>query len=113
VEQEGLFVELGSSLDTLRRRHHAAMDRRDNNAAFEACEDVLKWGGVSARNRSYLEMRKDTLVDELQHTSHVLSADRTPTKDDMRHPAAPASDCRLNAGFVKILQRAARLLRHL
>ena len=92
-------------LDCFRRKLREAVDQSHPGCAFDVCEKILRWGGVSAHNVAYLKCREQqcVLLDELRHLRAVLAGDRTPTRKEMRRdPSDEATECRMNAGFVKI-----------
>jgi hypothetical protein len=89
------FVELMGYRQRLRK----AVADRNGEATFEACEAVLRWGGVWAKNGRTLEVRRTALLDELRHMSAVLTSEHTPAKSDMSFGGI---ECSMNAGFVKI-----------
>lgn len=90
-------------LDSYRHALRGAVAAGDGEAAHATCTSVLRWVGVAATNAAELTTRKATLIAELQHLARVLTGDRTPGVEDMfRDPNDAASECRLNAGFVKI-----------
>ena len=81
----------------------ACVDRRP--PIFNACAAILRWGGVWANvTVPYLVTRKPgSRLDELLHLSSVLAAERTPSNGDLlADPNDATSECRMNAGFVKI-----------
>ena len=94
-------------LDAYRRDLREAVggddaDRAVNRAA-DACERILRWGGVWARNGAYLRSRRSSLLDELRHLQALIDGDHTPSPSEMRRdPSAADTACRMNAGFVKI-----------
>ena len=96
------------TLDGLRCRLREAVVRGDVESVVAACEDVLKWGGVAARNVRYLHCRRPVLIAALRHVQAVLSRNRTPSKRDLcidpgaTAPECRMPECRMNAGFVKI-----------
>ena len=80
-----------------------AVGKADVRGAAYACERILKWGGVWAHNGSYLRERRSGLLDELRHLRAVIDGDHTPANSEMRRdPSAAGTECRMNAGFVKI-----------
>jgi hypothetical protein len=90
-------------LDAFRRTLRAAIADEDEGAAFDACSAILRWGGVWARNGSYLETRRGVLIPELRHLRSVLSSETEPSRADTRRiPTDKSTECRMNAGFVKI-----------
>ena len=89
------FVELMGYRLQLRK----AVADADDQATFDACEAVLRWGGVWAKNGRTLEARRTVLHDELRHVSAVLTSEHTPAKFDMSFGGIEGS---MNAGFVKI-----------
>ena len=95
-----------AELDADRRDLREAVRRGDVDLVVKVCEAVLRWGGVSAHNVRYLHKRKPVLLNEIGHLRKVLAGDRTPSKSDLRidsaDPKDPATECRMNAGFVKI-----------
>ena len=91
------------TLDALRCELREAVQTEDVNRVVTVCEHILKWGGVAAHNGRYLHRRQPVLVRELQFLQDLLSRNRTPSKRDLRRePDNPATECRMNAGFVKI-----------
>lgn len=90
-------------LDAFRVRLRRAVEAQDAEDAFSACEDILRWGGVWARNGAYLDLVRDRLLDELRHLAKVLQAEHTPDRADMFVPESSGKlTCRMNAGFVKV-----------
>jgi hypothetical protein len=70
---------------------------------LDCCAEILRWGGVSARNGWYLREHANIIEVELRHLSGVLTSDRTPSAIAMRREATdPETECRMNAGFVTI-----------
>ena len=97
------WPETKIELNGLRRALRDAVQREDTDAVFAACKQVLVWGGVAGHNVRYLETRKSVLIAELRHMCAVLARNRTPSPGNMRRdPSNPATECRMNAGFVKI-----------
>jgi hypothetical protein len=91
------------NLDKLRTRLRNACRAGPCADLVACCGEILAWGGVPARNRAYLHSHADTIQDELRHMSTVLTAERTPSGTDMRRdPSDPSTECRMNAGLVKI-----------
>ena len=92
-----------TKLDAFRCELREAVQTEDVRSVVTVCENILKWGGVPAHNVRYLRQRQPVLVRELQHLHGLLSRNRTPSKRDLRRePDNPATECRMNAGFVKI-----------
>ena len=93
-----------AELDVFRARLRTAVAAHDEAALFDACQDVLEWGGVlRGGNRVYLGLRRASLQDEIACLAKTLSADREPTKTEIRrNPNDRDTSCRMNAGFVKI-----------
>ena len=92
-----------TKLDVFRRELRAAVQAEDVSSVVIVCENVLRWGGVPQHNVAYLHRRRPVLVRELQHVRDLLSRNRTPSeRDQCREPDNPATECRMNAGFVKI-----------
>ena len=92
-----------TTLDAFRRELREAVQTEEVRSVVTVCENVLRWGGVPAHNVAYLHQRRPVLVRELQHLQDLLSRHRTPSKRDLcREPDNPATECRMNAGFVKI-----------
>ena len=92
-----------TALDALRCELREVVQTEDVRSVVTVCENILKWGGVTAHNVLYLHQRRPVLVRELQHVRDLLSRNRTPSKRDLcREPDNPATECRMNAGFVKI-----------
>ena len=60
------------------------VEDRNVEAIFNACEKILRWGGVWLNNGSYLVKRKTALLDELLHLSAVLAGERPPSNGDLR-----------------------------
>ena len=90
-------------LDSYRRDLREAVGDDDVDRAADACERILRWGGVWARNGAYLRRRRSSLLDELRHLQAVIDGDHTPSASEMRWDvSATAAECRMNAGFVKI-----------
>ena len=97
------WPETKEALDRLRHDLRDAVERECTDRVVEDCEQVLRWGGVSAHNVSYLTSRRLVIVAELQRLSAVLAGNRLPLRIDMLiDPDDPAMECRMNAGFVKI-----------
>ena len=97
------LAETKEALDGLRHDLRDAVERECTDRVVEDCEHVLRWGGVSAHNVSYLTSRRLVIVAELQRLSAVLAGNRLPLRIDMLiDPDDPATECRMNAGFVKI-----------
>ena len=91
------------TLDALRCELREAVQTEDVNRVVTVCEHILKWGGVAAHNGRCLHRRQPVLVRELQYLQDLLSRNRTPSKRGLRRePDNPATECRMNAGFVKI-----------
>ena len=92
-----------TKLDTFRRELRAAVQAEDVSSVVIVCENVLRWGGVPQHNVAYLHRRRPVLVRELQHVRDLLSRNRTPSKrDQCRESDNQTTECRMNAGFVKI-----------
>ena len=90
-------------LDAYRRVLRAAVEQADHGRVAKVCEQILRWGGVWARNGAYLTRRQPVLLDELLHLRAVIGGDCTPaTRAALRDPSTAATECRMNAGFVKI-----------
>ncbi len=90
-------------LDSYRRDLREAVGNDDVDRAADACERILRWGGVWARNGAYLQRRRSSLLDELRHLRAVIDGDHTPSPNEMRRdPSGADTECRMNAGFVKI-----------
>jgi hypothetical protein len=90
-------------LDTFRRRLRMALSEGDREATFAVCAAILRWGGVWANNGVYLEKRREVLLEELRHLACVLEGEQEPGKHAVRRvPTDSSSECRMNAGFVKI-----------
>ena len=97
------WPENKTKLDACRRDLREAVGEKKVDRAVDACERILRWGGVWARNGAYLVRRRSSLVDELRHLRAVIDGDHTPSPRDMRSdPSAADTECRMNAGFVKI-----------
>ena len=98
--------ETKAKLDKYRHDLRAAVQLDDIDRTVKICEKILKWGGSEAHNVPYLHKRKPWLLDELRHMRQVLARDCTPSKIDLRidsaDPKDQATECRMNAGFVKI-----------
>ena len=91
------------ALDAFRCELREAVQTEDVNRVVTVCEHILRWGGVAPHNVPYLHQRQPVLVRELQHVRDLLSRNCTPSKRDLRRePDNPATECRMNAGFVKI-----------
>ena len=91
------------ALDAFRCELREAVKTEDVGRVVTVCENILKWGGVAAHNVRYLHRQQPVLVRELQHVRDLLSRHCTPSKHDLRRePDNPATECRMNAGFVKI-----------
>ena len=89
--------------DAFRCELREAVQTEDVGRVVTVCENILKWGGVAAHNVRYLHRQQPVLVRELQHVRDLLSRNCTPSKRDLcREPDNPATECRMNAGFVKI-----------
>jgi hypothetical protein len=83
------------TLDTLSRRLRTAFDARDSRAFIAAGSDVLRWGGVIARNGKTLSALGEDAVPIFQRAVNQLA----PCGADTDHIA----EVRLmNAGFTKI-----------
>ena len=92
-----------TALDAFRCELREAVQTEDVGRVVTVCENILKWGGVAAHNVRYLHRQQPVLVRELQHVRDLLSRNCTPSKRDLcREPDNPATECRMNAGFVKI-----------
>ena len=90
-------------LDRLRHDLRDGVDRGNAHDVVAVCEQVLRWGGVSARNVPYLRSRRHVIVAQLQHLRAVLAENRTPSRSEtFFDPDDPATECRMNAGFAKI-----------
>ncbi len=97
------WPENKTELDGYRRDLRRAVGEEDIRGATDACERILRWGGVWAHNGSYLRRRRSVLLDELRHLRAVIDGDHTPAKSEMRRdPSTAGTECRMNAGFVKI-----------
>lgn len=97
------WPETKFELDGLRCALRDAVRRENADAVLAVCREILVWGGVAGHNVRYLETRKSVLIAELQHLCAVLGGHRTPSPGDMRRdPSSRATECRMNAGFVKI-----------
>ena len=97
------WPETKTELDGYRRQLRRAVGDEDVRGAACACERILRWGGVWARNGAHLRKRRSGLLDELRHLRALIDGDHTPTKIEMRRdPSAADTECRMNAGFVKI-----------
>lgn len=90
-------------LDRFRHDLRDAVDQGDTDDVVAVCEQILRWGGVSAHNVRYLRSGKAVILTELQHLRAVLARNRTPSRSEMLLDADdPDTECRMNAGFVKI-----------
>lgn len=97
------WPENRTKLDAYRRDLREAVGDVDVDRAADACERILRWGGVWARNGAYLARRRSSLLDELRHLQAMIGGDHTPSPSEMRRdPSAADTACRMNAGFVKI-----------
>ena len=97
------WPETKIELDRLRRDLRDALQRENTVDVFAVCTEILRWGGVSAHNAQHLAAKKPVLIAELRHLCAVLARNHTPSLGDMRRdPSNPATECRMNAGFVKI-----------
>lgn len=97
------WPENKTELDEYRRGLRRAVGKADVRGAADACERILRWGGVWARNGAYLRERRSGLLHELRHVRAVFHGDHTPANSEMRrNPSAAGTECRMNAGFVKI-----------
>src|SRR5688572_20422689 len=86
-----------AELDGFRERLRTALQAGDEQATFETCAAILRWGGVWANNGAYLECRRDVLAEELRHMGRVLTADEEPCALTLRrNPADPSTACRMN-----------------
>ena len=92
-----------TKLDAYRRNLREAVGDNNVDRAADACERILRWGGLWARNGAHLRRRRLSLLDELRHLQAVIDGDHTPSPSEMRrNPSAADRECRMNAGFVKI-----------
>ena len=103
-----------TKLDAYRHDLWEAVGDDDVDRAVHACERILRWGGVWARNGAYLRRRRSILLDELRHLQAVIDGDHTPLAE--RH--APGSVGRGHGvpherGLRQDLQPALRPLRDL
>ena len=73
-------------LDAYRRVLRAAVEQADHGRVAKVCEQILRWGGVWARNGAYLTRRQPVLLDELLHLRAVIGGDCPPPTT----PAPPA-----------------------
>ena len=91
-------------LDAYRRDLREAVEQADVGRVVNACERILRWGGLlRPHNEAYLMARQPVLLDDLLHLRAVIAGDHTPAKKEMRRePSAAATECRMNAGFVMI-----------
>ena len=97
------WPENKTELDGYRHELRRAVAEEDIGRAAETCRHILRWGGVLPHNGSYLRERRSDLHDELRHLRAVIDGDHTPAKSEMRRdPSAAGTECRMNAGFVKI-----------
>ena len=92
-----------AELDAYRVRLRGAVAAGDSKQLSAVCEDVLKWGGVWANNGAYIARRHDVLLDEVSCLAKVLASEDEPSRTDIRrNPNDTETECRMNAGFVKI-----------
>jgi hypothetical protein len=90
-------------LDDFREQLRTAVAARDETRAASVSEQVLRWGGVWARNGAYLADRRGTWIAELAHMRSVLGRYSEPSTTDLRLVRSDAlTACRLNAGLVKV-----------
>ena len=95
--------ENNTRLDSYRRDLREAVGDDNVDRAADACERILRWGGVRARNGVYLRSHRSSLLDELRHLQAVIDGNHTPSPSEMRQdPSVADTECRMNAGFVKI-----------
>lgn len=93
------WFENFAELATYRQRLRAAMAEKNGVAAFEACDAILRSGGVWANNGRTLTARRECLLEELGHVKAVPMSNHTPTELEMR---LRDDACSMNSGFVKI-----------
>jgi hypothetical protein len=90
-------------LDDFRDQLRSAVAAGDETRATSISEQVLRWGGVWARNGEYLANRRGAWIAELTHMCRVLGRSCEPCTVDLRLVESDArTACRLNAGFVKV-----------
>jgi hypothetical protein len=89
-----------AELDDYRVRLRRAVAAGAEDAAVTCSLEILKWGGVIAKNGVALEARRTNWISELRHMTNVLQADHEPSRSDLILPSG--SVCKMNAGFVKI-----------
>jgi hypothetical protein len=89
------FDESRIVLDILQRRLRIAFEQQHLFNTATACIGILEWGGVIAKNRSWIEGNRDRLFQILENDMCLLT-DPSPTLEKFK------SLFRFNAGFVKI-----------
>ena len=100
-EVEGLFPEGSTYADNefalgLLEKNLIESIKTNNQSHFcKACVDVVKWGGVSAHNKKWLESKKENLIPEILKVLSALKNDDDDFKID-------SIDFRFNAGMTKI-----------
>jgi hypothetical protein len=97
------WLQNKKQLGAFRSRLRQGLSSRDRDDVFQACTAILRWGGVWANNGRYLERRRPVIIQEIEHLADVLARDHEPTQLDIRrNPSDKSTECRMNAGFVKI-----------
>ncbi|CAN0624493.1 conserved protein of unknown function [Burkholderia multivorans] len=91
------FESSAAALDALRRDLQVALSPTpDDAAALAAACDVMRWGGVSNGNVSWLEANADGLAKMLIEVRDALDA------GDTGHPTLVKAGLRFNAGMTKV-----------
>jgi hypothetical protein len=91
------FESNAAALDALRRDLQAALSPTpDDAAALAATCDVMRWGGVSNGNVSWLDANVDGLAKMLIEVRDALDA------GDTGHPTLVEAGLRFNAGMTKV-----------
>lgn len=86
----------GAALNALSSALQSSIDSANDQAAFSAAADVMRWGGVQAGNIRWLSINIDNLAQTLASTAAAL------TRGDLAEQILVSDDLRFNAGMTKV-----------
>ncbi|WP_178076419.1 MULTISPECIES: hypothetical protein [unclassified Pseudomonas] len=85
-----------AALNALSSALQSSINTANDQAAFTAAADVMRWGGVEAGNIRWLSINIDNLAQTLASTAAAL------TRGDLTEQILVSSDLRFNAGMTKV-----------
>lgn len=85
-----------AALNALRSALRNSINPANDQAAFSAAADVMKWGGVQAGNIRWLSININNLAQTLTSTAAAL------TRSNLAEPILMSKDLRFNAGMTKV-----------